>query len=1219
MSRSSYAILSTVTGVLLLFVASCSSGGGGGGGGGGGATPPVNVPTTTSSVSGVATKGVFFSGGEIVGKNFPFGRELFRTEIGDDGSFEALSFSSPSGQGVVLEASGTFVSESTLQQETTGDFPLSAVFFPRADETSTVNITAVSTLIHERVRYLCLDRPNLTLEEKIELAKAEYGLLFSIDDPDVVPEPTEGDALKSWFLGAAFTEVAAGKGLPSTEVICRTAEAWRDGEIDAGDGQGALAFFPPPPVTAAELSAAFTSFLANPNNPGIPPDSADIADLGLAFQQFLNTFTDGPVICALNPRFGPAEGGDEITVFGDDLEGRLAELEALFEDSTAERFSLPLRAATGGNVSFDIPSLSPGPGRIRVMDGAGRFDAQKFCVTGQGAITIDTVTPTSGPTQGGTLVRIKGHGFDNTTGVSFGGTLAEVLGRSPTRIDAVTPPAPGGNGVSVPIRIGNVAGGDYNFRESPTFDSSAPAGPLSLFTIQINSDSVRADIRQLGLNSDGSGTATGTEFTMGDGEVTRGPSQVNLRWERNVFGVGHASVGRTDYDLEGAGLASIPDALPDFKVGTANDAPNLVEGVAVQLRVESGTVPRSDYHAAGFLYQLRNGGGLAPTPFSGKVSFEQTDSAGGTTAMSLEDLAQEKQLFLNPTVRFNADGTIFVPDVDFDGDKVSLEGHFTPDGSAGVLVGSGAESLFYAVLGAAVFGELSNGNYIGRGLGHGRDGFALTELDATLAPSPGGSHGLFIDQGISFGPGGPSLLQERLSFYDFLVVGPGIVWDLGGRRRGFVAEGGMFMQLSAAEDRGLPSGVSYHVPSLTNLTNFSYRGNNFNVVGQGTEVKPGSFQADPDPFLQTDYGLGRASPGEPGANVNGGTSDFPLATPFSFETLLRKTLTRDSDGGVSTAFGDQATDEGFAFTVINNNVVAFPIPIPQGGTGSFMTGFIGPDNRVGLLRGSSALDVCCTAQLLKQPGSVPNVDGDYLLQRTAVQMENDGAVSTVNVRGAVVFNATGATFDTEVIETSIAEDFTTNVTPIQISGNTEVFDDGFIRLRHQTNNGLQLIPGFVSPDGQIAFLMDLTDEARNAVCSLTKDNPGLVIGERQGITMGQKLIFGGDGGLLLSVSVGTLNFLPNARAELTRMEIIKANFLEGTLRDPGSLLDAQIKDQVGGSFLMDIPAVAPAIFGRLFWGTMDEKGSGSLQEEGTGNLLIFLTPRIVRDETDEGN
>ncbi|WP_084481540.1 IPT/TIG domain-containing protein [Nocardia grenadensis] len=58
--------------------------------------------------------------------------------------------------------------------------------------------------------------------------------------------------------------------------------------------------------------------------------------------------------------------------------------------------------------------------------------------------TITSLSPTSGPTTGGTSVTITGAGYNGPTTVRFGATATTLTLDSPTRITAIAPGGPAG-------------------------------------------------------------------------------------------------------------------------------------------------------------------------------------------------------------------------------------------------------------------------------------------------------------------------------------------------------------------------------------------------------------------------------------------------------------------------------------------------------------------------------------------------------------------------------------------------------------------------------------------------------------------------------------------------------------------------------------------------------------------------------------------------------
>ncbi|WP_280238965.1 IPT/TIG domain-containing protein [Nocardia abscessus] len=95
--------------------------------------------------------------------------------------------------------------------------------------------------------------------------------------------------------------------------------------------------------------------------------------------------------------------------------------------------------------------------------------------------TITSISPTSGPTTGGTSVTITGTGFTGPATVSFGGTATTFTIDSPTQITAI---APAGSAGAVQVTVTNSDGTSngvtYTYLAVPELGSIAPdQGPTS--------------------------------------------------------------------------------------------------------------------------------------------------------------------------------------------------------------------------------------------------------------------------------------------------------------------------------------------------------------------------------------------------------------------------------------------------------------------------------------------------------------------------------------------------------------------------------------------------------------------------------------------------------------------------------------------------------------------------------------------------------------------
>ena len=111
--------------------------------------------------------------------------------------------------------------------------------------------------------------------------------------------------------------------------------------------------------------------------------------------------------------------------------------------------------------------LASYPGAAATANNMSEF----FSGTPNTAPIISGVSPSSGPTNGGTTVTISGTGFANGATVSFGGTAASnvtVVGS--TTITAVTPAHSGGN---VNVVVTNPGGESANKNKAFTYSGDA--------------------------------------------------------------------------------------------------------------------------------------------------------------------------------------------------------------------------------------------------------------------------------------------------------------------------------------------------------------------------------------------------------------------------------------------------------------------------------------------------------------------------------------------------------------------------------------------------------------------------------------------------------------------------------------------------------------------------------------------------------------------------
>lgn len=154
-----------------------------------------------------------------------------------------------------------------------------------------------------------------------------------------------------------------------------------------------------------------------------------------------------PTITELRPASGPATGGTDVVVLGTGFTGAKA---VLFGAEPATSFTV----SSDSELEATAP---PGSGAVDVTvetsagtSAAGAPDRFSY------SPVVTGLTPSAGSVSGGGVVTIEGAGFENVTGVSFGGKPAgSFTVESRTKITAVPQAADSG---SVDVRVTTATG-----------------------------------------------------------------------------------------------------------------------------------------------------------------------------------------------------------------------------------------------------------------------------------------------------------------------------------------------------------------------------------------------------------------------------------------------------------------------------------------------------------------------------------------------------------------------------------------------------------------------------------------------------------------------------------------------------------------------------------------------------------------------------------------
>jgi IPT/TIG domain len=152
------------------------------------------------------------------------------------------------------------------------------------------------------------------------------------------------------------------------------------------------------------------------------------------------TYLAAPTVTGISPSSGPLAGGTSVTITGTDLLG-----------ASAVYFGTTLATSFNVTSSTSITAVSPqgtslGPVDVTVTTPAGTSPvnqpADQF--TYLAAPAVLGISPSSGPSAGGTTVTITGTSFTGASSVAFGTTPAVSFSVvSSTTITAVSPPGAG--------------------------------------------------------------------------------------------------------------------------------------------------------------------------------------------------------------------------------------------------------------------------------------------------------------------------------------------------------------------------------------------------------------------------------------------------------------------------------------------------------------------------------------------------------------------------------------------------------------------------------------------------------------------------------------------------------------------------------------------------------------------------------------------------------
>ncbi|MEO3772206.1 IPT/TIG domain-containing protein [Micromonospora sp. B9E7] len=182
-----------------------------------------------------------------------------------------------------------------------------------------------------------------------------------------------------------------------------------------------------------------------------------------------------PTASAITPNEGPQSGGQTVTITG---AGFIPDgTTVTFDGASATDVTVN---AGGTSLTAVTPPGAIGPAVVLVTTGGGSAAPLDYTYLADGGdAAVTGLTPTTGPTSGGTTVTITGTGFTGATGVTFDGAPGTGFTVNPagTTITVVTPPnAAGPAVVRLVFPAGSAAAPTFTYViAAPVIETLTPA------------------------------------------------------------------------------------------------------------------------------------------------------------------------------------------------------------------------------------------------------------------------------------------------------------------------------------------------------------------------------------------------------------------------------------------------------------------------------------------------------------------------------------------------------------------------------------------------------------------------------------------------------------------------------------------------------------------------------------------------------------------------
>lgn len=225
---------------------------------------------------------------------------------------------------------------------------------------------------------------------------------------------------------------------------------------------------------AGNAASSFTALSATTINAVTPPGTAGTTPVVVttpagASAGFNYTYIAAPAPTEVFPTTGVTAGGDSVAITGTGFSGTTS---VNFGTTPATSFSV----ADDGDITAVTPAHLAGTVPINITTPGGTDSSLSFQF--QPSPVISSITPTSGPTAGGTIVTITGAGLIDTLDVYFGTTQATTFAASSDNTVTATSPtgAAGIRAITVNTASATSNGAMFLYVDGPTLTGVSPTG-----------------------------------------------------------------------------------------------------------------------------------------------------------------------------------------------------------------------------------------------------------------------------------------------------------------------------------------------------------------------------------------------------------------------------------------------------------------------------------------------------------------------------------------------------------------------------------------------------------------------------------------------------------------------------------------------------------------------------------------------------------------------